>query len=86
MSLYIEIPSQKKLLPLKYDSNELIEDIKVTIMDYERIPPSDQILKLGDKILNDNRTLSDYSIKKEEILILELIERGVKITIIFKDI
>lgn len=57
---------------LDVDPESSIEDIKVKIDHKEGIPPEQQHLIFANKDLQNGRTLSDYNIREESTLTLQL--------------
>ena len=79
MQIFVKMPTGKTLT-LEVESDETIASVKSKIQDKEGIPPVDQTLLYGNKVLLDNRILSDYSIGKESTLFLKLYTAGIRIT------
>ena len=70
-----------KTITLEVESTDLISTVKGMIETKEGVPANRQVLKSGDTVLEDSKTLSDYSIGKEATLNLYLsVIEGIRIT------
>ncbi|MDB9525162.1 ubiquitin-like protein [Oscillatoria sp. CS-180] len=66
--------STGKTIALAANSNDTINSIKVKIRDQEGIPLEEQTLLFADEILEDERSLADYTIPLASTLRLETIQ------------
>ena len=70
MKIFVKTPSNGTIT-IEVKPSDTIEHIKSILQDMESIPPDEYCLILHDKQLDESRTIFDYSIKNESILILE---------------
>lgn len=71
MQIFVRTPIGKTI-SLEVEDTSTIKEVKASIQDKERIPPSEQQLLFGEKYLDDDRTLSYYNIQKDSFLTLVL--------------
>ena len=69
MQIFVKLPAANSIA-LEIEANDIIENVRAKIQDKEGIDPADQILKYGEIILVDARTLADYNIQKESLITL----------------
>lgn len=71
MQIFVKT-AEGKTITLEVEPSDTIENVKAKVQDKEGIPPIDQTLEYDGKKLADNRTLEDYSIQNQAILMLIL--------------
>ena len=75
MQIFVKTPTGKTIT-LDVEASDLIATIKTLVKNKEGIPKVQQRLLFMDQQLEDDHTLSDYSIQKEDTITLTLRLRG----------
>ena len=75
MQIFVKTP-EGKVITLDVECSFTIKNIKAIIMNLLTIPTKHQRLLFMDQQLEDDHTLSDYSIQKEDTITLTLGLRG----------
>ena len=69
MQIFIKMPDNRNVI-LEVEPTDSIENVKAKVQDKEGVPPDQQILTFEGRLLEDGRTLSDYSIGRDSIIYL----------------
>ena len=67
-------------LTIKFDPSEAVESVKRRIKDEEGVLPEKQRLMYDGKLLEDDRTLSEYNIQKDSILHFVYVAKACAVT------
>ncbi len=70
--IFVHTPSGTTIT-LDVENSDSIENVRTKIQDKEGLPPDRQRLRFGNTILQDGRTLADYTIQQENTIVLELV-------------
>ena len=76
MQIHIKTLTGYTSFTLNVNTTDTVQKMKIQIQDREGIPPKQQMLILGNKMLEDGRTLGSYNIPEESTLNLVLRYRG----------
>ncbi len=74
--MLIFVKTLTKCITLDVDRSATIKTVKQHLQDKEQFPIDQQCLDFCDKLLEDDRTLADYSIVKESSLNLVCVTVG----------
>jgi hypothetical protein len=69
IQILVLMPNSTKIT-LNVEAADTIEQVKAKIQDREAVPPDRQTLFYDAVLMEDNRTLADYEVKKESTLVL----------------
>lgn len=72
MQIFVRMPNGKNIA-LEVEANDTIESLKTKIQDKEGLAPDRQELVFAGRVLQDGRTLADYSVQKESTVHLMLL-------------
>ena len=73
--IFVQTRTRETVITLDVDPEDTIQNVKGKIADEVGIPTDQQRLTYGDDVLEDDRTLSDYNVQTESILLLGLTHR-----------
>ncbi|WP_417667870.1 ubiquitin-like protein [Roseibium sp.] len=78
MQIFVNVPPGT-LITLDVEANDTIENVKAKIQDKEGIPTSQQQLSFASQVLHEGYTLADYSVQKEDTLVLAVLPSASKV-------
>ncbi len=73
MQIFVSLPDTTTIT-LDVEPADTIDNVKAKIQDQTGLPVEQIVLRFGDQLLEDNRTLSDYGIGKNAVLACSLLE------------
>jgi len=72
MQIFVQTPDGPTIA-IEVEGNDTIGNVKQKVQDQEGIPAARQRLYYAGELLVDSRTLADYGIQKESVLVLALV-------------
>lgn len=68
MQIYVYVKLECRNITLEVEPSDSIENVKAIVQDKTDLPPDQQRLYFGNRLLEDGRTLSDYDIGRDSTL------------------
>jgi LPXTG-motif cell wall-anchored protein len=72
MNVTVQVVSSGQTLDLDVEPTDTILGVKGKIHDATGGDPADMVLVFDEEVLDDTRTLADYSVQKESVLLLTM--------------
>jgi hypothetical protein len=72
MPIIVRVVTSDKLVNLQAEPTDLIESLRTKISASENIAPANQLLKFGNTVLENGKTLNDYNIKADTLINLSV--------------
>ena len=72
MPIIVRVVTSDKLINLQAEPTDLIESLRAKINTSENIAPANQLLKFGNTVLENGKTLNDYNIKADTLINLSV--------------